>query len=87
MEQNQSSLSIPTHTPLYTEGSFLNRHLPDYDGNEAKFEEFWSLYESLVDKSNEPLHLKMARLRQSLSGRALEAIRGLGIYQHPCMTK
>jgi hypothetical protein len=92
VEQNQSSLSSPTHTPLYTEGSFLNRHLkplrvPDYDGNKAKFEEFWSVFESLVDKSNELLHLKMARLRQSLSGRALEAILGLVIYQHPRMTK
>ena len=84
VEQNQSSSSSPTHTPLYTGGSVLNRHLkplrvPDYDGNKAKFEEFWSLFESLVDKSNEPVHLKMARLRQSLSGRALEAIRGLGV--------
>ena len=84
VEQNQSSSSSPTHTPLYTGSSVLNRHLkplrvPDYDGNKAKFEDFWSLFESLVDKSNEPVHLKMARLRQSLSGRALEAIRGLGV--------
>ena len=69
---------------MYTGGSVLNRHLkplrvPDCDGNKAKFEEFWSLFESLVDKSNEPVHLKMARLRQSLSDRALEAIRGLGV--------
>ncbi|CAB3978191.1 Hypothetical predicted protein [Paramuricea clavata] len=84
MEQNQSSSSSSTHTPLYMGGSVLNRHLkpmrvPDYNGNKAKFEEFWSLFESLVDKSNEPVHLKMARLRQSLFGRALEAIRGLGV--------
>ncbi|CAB4004166.1 Hypothetical predicted protein, partial [Paramuricea clavata] len=84
VEQNQLSSSSPTHTPLYTGGSVLNRHLkplrvPDYDGNKANFEEFWSLVESLVDKSNEPVHLKMARLRHNLSGRALEAIRGLGV--------
>ncbi|CAB4030216.1 EGF-like module-containing mucin-like hormone receptor-like 1, partial [Paramuricea clavata] len=70
VEQNQSSSSSPTHTPSYTGGSVLNRHLkplrvPDYNGNKAKFEEFWSLFESLVDKSNEPVHLKMARLRQT----------------------
>lgn len=53
--------------------------MPNYDGNKAKFEEFWSLSESLVDSSKEPVNLKMARLRQSLTGRALEAIRGLGV--------
>ncbi|CAB4042234.1 Hypothetical predicted protein, partial [Paramuricea clavata] len=52
VEQNQSSSSSPTHTPSYTGGSVLNRHLkplrvPDYNGNKAKFEEFWSLFESL----------------------------------------
>jgi hypothetical protein len=33
----------------------------------------------LVDCSKEPENIKMARLRQSLSGEALVAIRGLGV--------
>ena len=32
-----------------------------------------------VDKSNEPTSLKMARLCQSLTGIALDSIRGLGV--------
>ena len=52
--------------------------VPTFDGNKVKFEEFWSLFQSLVDASNEPVNLKMARLQQSLVGRAHETIRGLG---------
>ena len=51
--------------------------VPTFDGDKKKFEEFWGLFESLVDKSNEPTSLKMARLRQSLTGIALDSIRGL----------
>ena len=32
-----------------------------------------------MDESTEPSNLKMARLRQCLTGNALEAIRGLGV--------
>ena len=53
--------------------------VPTYGGDKTKFEEFWGLFESLVDKSKEPANLKMARLRQCLFGNALESIRGLGI--------
>ena len=53
--------------------------VPTFDGDKKKFEEFWRLFESLVDKSNEPTSLKMARLRQSLTGIALDSIRGLGV--------
>ena len=79
--------SNPTHVMPSNGYPTLNRHLkplkvPDYEGNKAKFEQFWSLFQSLVDKSNEPVSLKMARLRQCLSGRALEAIRGLGVSEH-----
>ena len=52
--------------------------VPTFDGNKVKFEEFWSLFQSLVDASNEPVNLKMPRLQQSLVGRAHKAIRGLG---------
>jgi hypothetical protein len=53
--------------------------IPTFDGDKTKFEEYWGLFQSLVDMSMEPISLKMARLRQSLSGRALESIRGLGV--------
>lgn len=53
--------------------------VPTFNGNKTKFEEFWTLFESMVDESDESISLKMARLRQSLTGNALEAIRGLGI--------
>lgn len=50
-----------------------------YGGDKTKFEEFWGLFESLVDQSKKPVNLKMARLRQCLFGSALESIRGLGV--------
>ena len=53
--------------------------VPSYGGDKTKFEEFWGLFESLVDKSKEPVNLKMAQLRQSLYSSALESIRGLGV--------
>ena len=40
------------------------------------------LSSSLVDESTEPVNLKMARLRQCLTGSALEVIRGLGVTVH-----
>ena len=64
-----------------------NRYLkplkvPTFDGDKRKFEDFWALFTSLVDESTEPVNLKMARLRQCLTGNALEAIRGLGVPVH-----
>ena len=53
--------------------------IPTFDGDKRKFEDFWVLFRSLVDESPEPSNLKMARLRQYLTGNALEAIRGLGV--------
>ena len=53
--------------------------VPTFEGDKKRFEEFWGLFESLVDASEEPISLKMARLRQSLTGAALDAIRGLGV--------
>ena len=53
--------------------------VPTFDGDTKKFEEFWGLFESLVDKSNEPTSLKMARLRQSLTGIVLDSILGFGV--------
>ena len=66
-------------------GGFTANHrlkplkVPTFDGDKTKFEEFWGLFQSLVDQSNEPVNLKMARLHQSLTGIALESIRGLGV--------
>ena len=70
-------------SPCVTGGS-INRNLkalrvPKFDGTKASFEEFWCLFESLVDKSAEPVNINMARFRECLSGGALEAIRGLGV--------
>ena len=90
--QVSPSVSIPT-APNSTypgeqlpsiSGATINRNLkalrvPKFDENKATFEEFWCLFESLVDKSSEPVNIKMARFRECLSGRALEAIRGLGV--------
>ncbi len=53
--------------------------VPVFDGDKTRFEDFWGLFISLVDSGNEPANIKMARLRQSLKGTALEAIRGLGV--------
>ena len=53
--------------------------VPSFNGDKQKFEDFWALFKSLVDESAEPANLKMARLRQCLTGNALEAIRGLGV--------
>ena len=56
--------------------------VPTFNGDKRKFEGFWALFTSLVDESTEPVNLKMARLRQCLTGNALEAIRGLGVTVH-----
>ncbi|CAB4038982.1 Hypothetical predicted protein, partial [Paramuricea clavata] len=53
--------------------------VPVYYGDKTRFEDFWALFISLVDEGSEPVNIKMARLRQSLSGNALDAIRGLGV--------
>ena len=53
--------------------------VPSFNGDKQKFEDFWTLFKSLVDESAELANLKMARLRQCLTGNALEAIRGLGV--------
>ena len=53
--------------------------VPVFEGDKTRFEDFWGLFSSLVDSGNEPANIKMARLRQSLKGTALEAIRGLGV--------
>ena len=39
-----------------------------FNGDKRKFEDFWALFTSLVDESTEPVNLKMARLRQCLTG-------------------
>ena len=49
--------------------------VPVYYGDKTRFEDFWALFISLVDEGSEPVNIKMARLRQSLSGNALDAIR------------
>ena len=77
------SHQVPTPAQQHEGTPAINRQLkplrvPTIDGNKVKFEEFWSLFQSLVDASNEPVNFKMARLQQSLVGRAHEAIRGLG---------
>ena len=53
--------------------------VPVFSGEKSKFEDFWEMFLSLVDQGVEPTNIKMARLRQSLTGTALEAIRGLGV--------
>ena len=53
--------------------------VPTFNGEKWKFEDFWALFRSLVDKSAEPANLKMAKQWQCLTGNALEAIRGLGV--------
>ncbi|PFX11896.1 hypothetical protein AWC38_SpisGene24233 [Stylophora pistillata] len=52
---------------------------PTFNGDKRKFEDVWARFTSLVDESTEQVHLKMARLRKCLTGKALEAIRGLGV--------
>ena len=85
-----SGTTLPTspvttiNLPGAAQGLAINSRLkqlkiPTFDGDKTKFEEYWGLFQSLVDMSMEPISLKMARLRQSLSGRALESIRGLGV--------
>lgn len=79
---SQQPTTIPPNSAA-TLGPTINHRLkqvkvPTFDGDKTKFEEYWGLFESLVDLSTEPTSIKMARLRQSLTGRPLECIRGLG---------
>ena len=55
--------------------------VPTFEGSKTRFEDFWARFCSLVDQTNEPVNIKMARLGQCLTGFALEAIRGLGVTQ------
>ena len=77
-ESNSSSMQGNT-------GQFQSRlkplKLPVYDGSKTKFEDFWALFTSFVDENSEAPNVKMARLTQSLTGVALQAIQGLGVSQ------
>ena len=55
--------------------------VPTFDGSKARFEDSWALFSSLVDQTSESVNIKMARLRQCLTGTALDTIRGLGVTQ------
>ena len=72
--------SSPQHLGNYSQ-RLKPLKVPIFDGEKSKFEDFWGLFLSLVDQGGEPANIKMARLRQSLTGSALEAIRGLGVTQ------
>lgn len=94
-ETNEQSLqqTPPPKSPysIHSPGSSHSHHssscnqrlkplkVPVFSGEKSKFEDFWEMFLSLVDQSEEPPNMKMARLRQSLSGTAFEAIRGLGV--------
>ena len=53
--------------------------VPVFSCEKSEFKDFWEMFLSLVDQGVEPTNIKMARLRKSLTGTALEAIRGLGV--------
>ena len=75
----RSSHQVPTPTQQHDGTPVINCHLKPL--RVSTFEEFWSLFQSLVDALNEPINLKIAKfLRQSLVGRANEVIRGLGAW-------
>ena len=78
---SQGEAGVPESPPASHSANHRLKPLkvPSYGGDKTKFEEFWGLFESLVDQSKEPVNLKMVRLRQCLYGSALEAIRGLGV--------
>ena len=80
---SQGEAGVPESLPASHSANHHPKPLKvlSYGGDKTKFEEFWGLFESLVDQSKEPVNLKMARLRQCLYGSALEAIRGLGVSQ------
>ena len=69
----------PAHSPTTSHSSSsphsgnCNRQLkplkvPVFSGEKSKFEDFWEMFLSLVDQGGEPANIKMARLRQSLTG-------------------
>ena len=79
VSNTSSSHQVPTPAQQHEGTPAIKKPLrvPTFHGNKVQFEEFWSLFQSLVDASNEPVNLKTARLQQSLVGRAHEVIRGL----------
>ena len=78
---SQGEAGVPESPPASHSAKHRLKPLkvPSYGGDKTKFEEFWGLFESLVDQSKEPVNLKMERLRQGLYDSALEAIRGFGV--------
>ena len=79
-----SPANSPSSSPQHS-GSCSQRlkplKVPIFNGDKSKFEDFWGLFTSLVDQGEEPSNIKMAGLSQSLTGSALEAIRGFGVTQ------
>ena len=76
---NSSITEIPQPSPVKINLRLKPLKVPSFDGDKTKFEDFWLLFESLVDCSDELVNIKMARLCQSLSSEALTAVRGLGV--------
>ena len=76
---NSSITEIPQSSPVKITLRLKPLEAPSFDGDKTKFEDFWLLFESLVDCSDEPVNIEMARLRQSLSREALTAVRCLGV--------
>ena len=75
--------SQPIHSPAKSQSSssqhssYYNQRLkylkvPVFSGEESKFNDFWEMFLSLLDQGKEPIIIKMAKLRQSLTGTVLQ---------------
>ena len=76
---NKRMTEIPQPLPVKINSRLNPLKVPSFNGDKTKFEDFRLLFESLVDCSDEPVNIKMARIRQSLCGEANTAVRGLGV--------
>ena len=64
MVGNTEPQEIPVPSFVKIDSHLKPLKVPSFDGDKTKFEEFLLLFESLIDCSDEPVNIKMARLRQ-----------------------
>ena len=85
--QNVQSVHAEEETYENSPGAVFANHrlkklkVPTFRADKIKLEDFWMLFWilNLVDQSNEPVNLKIARLRQYLFNSAWESIKGPGL--------
>ncbi|MCG8429599.1 MAG: DUF1759 domain-containing protein, partial [Candidatus Omnitrophica bacterium] len=52
--------------------------LPNFDGESQKYQDWWGQFDAFVHQANVPTRFKMMMLKDSLTGKAADLVKGLG---------